>query len=137
MQFHNFAKSDKLCFLFSHQAYYTGLLLFLSAAAIFMLLMLTIDINLNPFFQLGCCGGDGIHKDWSLNRYFNCSASNPSVERCGVPYSCCRTTPDEIINTQCGFNVQNSEVLRANAGTCSNDIYSELWGMLEFWHLYL
>ncbi|XP_071491540.1 tetraspanin-33-like [Diadema antillarum] len=61
---------------------------------------------------LECCGGDGGYRDWSLNRYFNCTDSNPSVERCGVPYSCCRIDPavtDEIINTQCGFGVQRRE----------------------------
>nr|XP_054766398.1 tetraspanin-33-like [Lytechinus pictus] len=56
---------------------------------------------------LDCCGGDGGYRDWTLNRYFNCSDTNPSIERCGVPYSCCRPeSPDAIINTQCGFNVQ-------------------------------
>lgn len=59
---------------------------------------------------LECCGGDGGYRDWTLNRYFNCSDSNPSIERCGVPYSCCRpVSDDDIINTQCGFNVQRSE----------------------------
>lgn len=60
---------------------------------------------------LECCGGDGAYRDWTLNRYFNCTDTNPSIERCGVPYSCCRVDPvaDEIINTQCGFNVQNME----------------------------
>ncbi|XP_033633458.1 tetraspanin-33-like [Asterias rubens] len=71
--------------------------------------------NLIDFTQreLGCCGGDNTYRDWSQNRYFNCSDTNPSSEKCGVPYSCCRPQvssagedPD-IINTQCGFNVQN------------------------------
>ena len=52
-----------------------------------------------------------MYRDWSLNRYFNCTPSNPSPERCGVPYSCCRPSNDQqgdsgIINTQCGFNTQ-------------------------------
>ena len=43
-----------------------------------------------------CCGisSEG-YKDWSKNEYFNCTANkedNPSVERCGVPYSCCHST---------------------------------------------
>ena len=40
---------------------------------------------------LKCCGiSDKGFKDWSQNIYFNCSATNPGPERCGVPYSCCR-----------------------------------------------
>ena len=30
--------------------------------------------------------------DWSKNEYFNCSS--PSVERCGVPFSCCMNATD-------------------------------------------
>jgi len=30
--------------------------------------------------------------DWSKNEYFNCSS--PSVERCGVPFSCCINATD-------------------------------------------
>ncbi|XP_022094336.1 tetraspanin-33-like [Acanthaster planci] len=80
-----------------------------------------IDGDLTNFIDfsqrtLGCCGGDGgssgrSYSDWSLNRYFNCTPTNPSPERCGVPYSCCMDKQDPngdstIINTQCGFNTQ-------------------------------
>jgi hypothetical protein len=38
-----------------------------------------------------CCGASSLgYKDWSQNEQYNCSVSNPAVERCGVPYSCCR-----------------------------------------------
>lgn len=47
--------------------------------------------------ELKCCGSAS-YKDWENNVYFNCSS--PSVERCGVPFSCCIS---DQINSQCGF----------------------------------
>ncbi|XP_030290443.1 tetraspanin-33 isoform X1 [Sparus aurata] len=35
-----------------------------------------------------CCGVES-YKDWSHNVYFKCSDTNPSLEACGVPFSCC------------------------------------------------
>jgi len=58
-----------------------------------------------------CCGinSEG-YKQWSKNEYFNCTErkeDNPSVERCGVPYSCCRPqTESSLVNLMCGFEVQ-------------------------------
>lgn len=50
----------------------------------------------NPSFavpsQWSCCGAHG-PDDWNLNMYFNCTNSNPSRERCGVPFSCCVKDP--------------------------------------------
>ncbi|XP_075901638.1 tetraspanin-33 isoform X3 [Nelusetta ayraudi] len=47
--------------------------------------------NLVDFLQrkLQCCGVDS-YLDWSHNQYFHCSQSNPSLEACAVPFSCCR-----------------------------------------------
>uniref|UniRef100_A0A8C7YEZ7 Zgc:113223 n=1 Tax=Oryzias sinensis TaxID=183150 RepID=A0A8C7YEZ7_9TELE len=38
--------------------------------------------------QFQCCGVEN-YKDWSQNPYFNCLDTNPSLEACGVPFSCC------------------------------------------------
>jgi len=58
-----------------------------------------------------CCGlsSDG-YEDWNNNEYFNCTETNPSVERCGVPYSCCHVDEDSIVplNLMCGFEVQST-----------------------------
>lgn len=43
-------------------------------------------------FQWECCGAFGAD-DWNLNIYFNCTDSNPSREKCGVPFSCCTKDP--------------------------------------------
>ncbi len=47
--------------------------------------------------QFKCCGlSTRSYEDWSKNEYFNCTGPelNPSVERCGVPYSCCKNATD-------------------------------------------
>ena len=53
-----------------------------------------------------CCGlrDDGF-QDWTRNVYFNCSDANPSPERCGVPWSCCRNHTG-VTNALCGLGVQ-------------------------------
>ncbi|XP_023331843.1 tetraspanin-5-like [Eurytemora carolleeae] len=57
-----------------------------------------------------CCGiSSNGYRDWSKNEYFNCTTKedNPSVERCGVPYSCCHKEPNDVlVNFMCGFEVQ-------------------------------
>ena len=46
--------------------------------------------------QVNCCGiGPNGYLDWSANEYFACESDNPSVESCGVPYTCCRE-PDNM-----------------------------------------
>ncbi|XP_019764774.1 tetraspanin-5-like isoform X1 [Dendroctonus ponderosae] len=56
---------------------------------------------------LQCCGIEG-PKDWDRNNYFNCSSKVVgSREACGVPFSCCKRKPNEIIkNKQCGYDVR-------------------------------
>lgn len=60
------------------------------------------------FIQLtvGCCGvRDNGFMDWGRSSDFNCSEVNPSPQRCGVPWSCCRnnTGVDDVL---CGRNMQ-------------------------------
>ncbi|XP_055373844.1 tetraspanin-17 isoform X3 [Condylostylus longicornis] len=56
---------------------------------------------------LQCCGIEG-PKDWDSNNYFNCSSiAIGSREACGVPFSCCKRRPHELIkNKQCGYDVR-------------------------------
>ena len=60
--------------------------------------------------EFQCCGlSQNSYKDWSKNEYFNCDESNPSVEKCGVPFSCCRNASDintGLINIMCGYGAQ-------------------------------
>lgn len=62
-----------------------------------------------------CCGlSSNGYEDWNNNEYFQCTdeiQDNPSVERCGVPYSCCHVDKDSIVplNLMCGFQVRSSE----------------------------
>ncbi|XP_065574518.1 tetraspanin-5-like isoform X3 [Artemia franciscana] len=59
---------------------------------------------------LQCCGIEG-PKDWDRNIYFNCSSVEVgSREACGVPFSCCKPQPGEIIkNKQCGYDVRKQD----------------------------
>lgn len=68
--------------------------------------------NIIDWFQknLQCCGiSEAGYLDWNSNVYFNCTAMNPSAQKCSVPPSCCRS-PNQIslnvINTMCGYGVQ-------------------------------
>ena len=56
-------------------------------------------------------------RDWSKNEYFNCTTDpklNPSVERCGVPFSCClsggMSEDVGLVNIMCGFEVQDKPI---------------------------
>ncbi|KAH7934738.1 hypothetical protein HPB52_000028 [Rhipicephalus sanguineus] len=59
--------------------------------------------------DLRCCGlSQRSFRDWNSNMYFNCSRTNPSSERCSVPYSCCRrNSTEEVVNLSCGQGVLN------------------------------
>ncbi|XP_066551662.1 tetraspanin-33 isoform X2 [Amia ocellicauda] len=54
--------------------------------------------NIIDFVQkkFQCCGVQS-YKDWSMNMYFQCEDTNPSLERCGVPFSCCIRRKNEIL----------------------------------------
>lgn len=45
--------------------------------------------------QFQCCGVDS-YLDWSQNVYFQCSDTNPSLEACAVPFSCCRGLHNQV-----------------------------------------
>ncbi|NXK54979.1 TSN33 protein, partial [Chauna torquata] len=78
------------------------------------------DLDLQNLIDFGqkefsCCGGLS-YKDWSRNIYFNCTAANPSRERCAVPFSCCLPAAGEaVINTMCGRGMQARSYLEASA----------------------
>ncbi|KAM7012253.1 tetraspanin-33 [Tautogolabrus adspersus] len=56
-----------------------------------------------------CCGVES-YTDWRNNVYFECSDTNPSLEACGVPFSCCVGLQNQtVLNTMCGYGVQQLE----------------------------
>ncbi|XP_028667344.1 tetraspanin-33 isoform X3 [Erpetoichthys calabaricus] len=76
--------------------------------------------------EFGCCGGIS-YKDWSQNIYFNCSAENPSRERCSVPFSCCLHSTDEaVINTMCGQGMQDLDYVKAGVFIHTNGCIDKL-----------
>ncbi|XP_038153213.1 tetraspanin-33 [Cyprinodon tularosa] len=67
-----------------------------------------------------CCGVEG-YKDWSHNVYFECSTNNPSLEACGVPFSCCKHLKNQtVLNTMCGYGMQQEE-----EGPAKADIFTD------------
>ncbi|KYQ48373.1 Tetraspanin-33 [Trachymyrmex zeteki] len=79
------------------------------------------DPDLQNFIDFGqqefkCCGlSQEGYLDWGKNEYFNCTS--PSVERCGVPFSCCINATDissGLVNIMCGYKVQMLPVSEAS-----------------------
>lgn len=67
--------------------------------------------NVIDFIQkkFQCCGVQS-YVDWSQNVYFECSDTNPSLEACGVPFSCCVQLHNQtVLNTMCGYGMQQLE----------------------------
>ncbi|CAL8140216.1 unnamed protein product [Orchesella dallaii] len=99
--------------------------------------------NLIDFIQIEfrCCGlSTRSYEDWSKNEYFNCTGPelNPSVERCGVPYSCCKNATDMssgLINIMCGYGVQREMQIGTrdpisttkSAASLHNDPKDKVW----------
>ncbi|NXH29410.1 TSN33 protein, partial [Myiagra hebetior] len=89
------------------------------------------DLDLQNLIDFGqkefsCCGGVS-YKDWSQNVYFNCTAANPSRERCAVPFSCCLHGPGQaVINTMCGHGMQARGYLEASAFIHTNGCIDKL-----------
>ncbi|XP_067855255.1 tetraspanin-33-like [Heptranchias perlo] len=77
--------------------------------------------NLIDYIQkkFKCCGVSS-YKDWSKNVYFSCADTNPSLERCGVPFSCCVMDTEEVLNTMCGYETQSLK-----AWTARKQIYTD------------
>ncbi|XP_068175958.1 tetraspanin-33 [Antennarius striatus] len=66
-----------------------------------------------------CCGVQR-YKDWNQNIYFECSDTNPSLEACGVPFSCCIPVQNQtVLNTMCGYGMQ-----QLDAGPAGQDVFT-------------
>uniref|UniRef100_A0A8D0BX88 Tetraspanin n=1 Tax=Salvator merianae TaxID=96440 RepID=A0A8D0BX88_SALMN len=94
------------------------------------------DLDLQNLIDFGqkefsCCGGIS-YKDWSQNMYFNCTAHNPSQERCSVPYSCCLQSDDQlVVNTLCGQGMQALDYLEASKFIHTNGCIDRLVNWLH------
>ncbi|NXN65124.1 TSN33 protein, partial [Himantopus himantopus] len=87
------------------------------------------DLDLQNLIDFGqkefsCCGGVS-YKDWSQNMYFNCTAANPSRERCSVPFSCCLRDTREVRTASWG-GMQAMSYLEASAFIYTNGCIDKL-----------
>lgn len=56
------------------------------------------------------------YKDWSHNIYFQCSDTNPSLEACGVPFSCCIHLQNQVrASTLCDITQRSLKGLDTDA----------------------
>ncbi|XP_014661563.1 PREDICTED: tetraspanin-33-like [Priapulus caudatus] len=79
-----------------------------------------------------CCGvGPNGFRDWNINPYFNCSGVNLSVEKCGVPYSCCRHKENEMINVMCGFHTTDRLELEVRDKIYTDGCYPVIMQWME------
>ncbi|KAH8034995.1 hypothetical protein HPB51_003836 [Rhipicephalus microplus] len=100
------ALRENTCLLNAYSSLITALLLL---NFIVGLLVFSLPSQLKRMQDLQCCGlSQRSFRDWNSNMYFNCSRTNPSSERCSVPYSCCRrNSTEEVVNLSCGQGVLN------------------------------
>nr|CAD7414538.1 unnamed protein product [Timema poppensis] len=59
--------------------------------------------------------------DWAKNEYFNCTS--PSVERCGVPFSCCMNATD-ISVAEAGKKVWTSGCIEIVRSWAEKNLYT-------------
>lgn len=62
--------------------------------------LLVVSVLLLLCLQFQCCGVES-NEDWNQNVYFECSDTNPSLEACGVPFSCCVHLQNQVRTTVC------------------------------------